>query len=78
MIALVLYPYVYLSARALFRLQGAAIVEAARTLGAGAGSTFCRIVAADGAPGACRRPDARVCSRRSTISAPANISASAR
>ena len=32
--AFVLYPYVYLSVRALFGLQGATIVEAARTLGA--------------------------------------------
>ena len=41
--ALVLYPYVYLSVRALFGLQGAAIVEAARTLGASRRRLFWRI-----------------------------------
>lgn len=41
--ALVLYPYVYLSVRALFGLQGAAIVEAARTLGASRREMFWRI-----------------------------------
>lgn len=41
--ALVLYPYVYLSTRALFGLQGATIVEAARTLGAGQARLFWRI-----------------------------------
>lgn len=41
--AIVLYPYVYLSVRALFGLQGAAIVEAARTLGASPVRRFWRI-----------------------------------
>ncbi len=41
--ALVLYPYVYLSTRALFGLQSASIAEAARTLGAGPGRLFWRI-----------------------------------
>ncbi|CAM5768098.1 ABC transporter permease [Bosea minatitlanensis] len=38
--ALVLYPYVYLSVRALFVVQSAAIIDAARTLGAGRGRLF--------------------------------------
>lgn len=38
--ALVLYPYVYLSVRALFVVQSAAIIDAARTLGAGSGRLF--------------------------------------
>lgn len=41
--AIVLYPYVYLSVRALFGLQAAAIVESARTLGASRGKLFWRI-----------------------------------
>jgi iron(III) transport system permease protein len=41
--AIVLYPYVYLSVRALFGLQGAAMVEAARTLGASSRRLFWRI-----------------------------------
>lgn len=41
--ALVLYPYVYLTTRALFGLQSASIAEAARTLGAGPGRLFWRI-----------------------------------
>lgn len=41
--AIVLYPYVYLSVRALFGLQAAAIVESARTLGAAPGRLFWRI-----------------------------------
>lgn len=41
--AIVLYPYVYLSVRALFGLQGATIVEAARTLGASRARLFWRI-----------------------------------
>jgi iron(III) transport system permease protein len=36
-IALVLYPYVYLSARTMFQFQSAEFAEAAKTLGAGAG-----------------------------------------
>ncbi|PZU88378.1 MAG: iron ABC transporter permease [Chelatococcus sp.] len=39
----VLYPYVYLSARALFGVQSAAIIESARTLGASQGRLFWRI-----------------------------------
>jgi iron(III) transport system permease protein len=42
-IALVLYPYVYLSARAMFQFQSAEFTEAARTLGAGRWTTFWRI-----------------------------------
>lgn len=41
--ALVLYPYVYLSVRALFGLQAAAIVESARTLGASPRRLFWRV-----------------------------------
>jgi len=41
--AIVLYPYVYLSVRALFGLQAATIVESARTLGATRGRLFWRI-----------------------------------
>ncbi len=41
--AIVLYPYVYLSVRALFGLQAATIVEAARTLGASRRRLFWRI-----------------------------------
>ena len=40
---IVLYPYVYLSVRALFGLQSATIVESARTLGAARGALFWRI-----------------------------------
>ena len=42
-IALVLYPYVYLSARTMFQFQSAEYAEAARTLGAGRWTTFWRI-----------------------------------
>ncbi|CAH1681218.1 Iron ABC transporter permease [Hyphomicrobiales bacterium] len=41
--AIVLYPYVYLTTRALFSIQGATIVEAARNLGAMPGRLFWRI-----------------------------------
>jgi iron(III) transport system permease protein len=41
--AIVLFPYVYLSVRALFGLQGATIVESARTLGASRRRLFWRI-----------------------------------
>ncbi|KPF70852.1 iron ABC transporter permease [Bosea sp. AAP35] len=41
--AIVLYPYVYLSVRALFGLQAATIVESARTLGASGNRLFWRI-----------------------------------
>ncbi len=40
---LVLYPYVYLSARTMFQMQGAELAEAARTLGASRWTTFWRI-----------------------------------
>ncbi len=42
-IGLVLYPYVYLSARAMFQLQSAEFAEAARTLGASRWTTFWRV-----------------------------------
>src|SRR5262245_14517357 len=42
-IALVLYPYVYLSARAMFQFQSAEFTEAARTLGAGRLTIFWRV-----------------------------------
>jgi iron(III) transport system permease protein len=42
-IGLVLYPYVYLSARAMFQLQSAEFTEAARTLGAGSWTVFWRV-----------------------------------
>jgi iron(III) transport system permease protein len=42
-IGLVLYPYVYLSARATFQLQSAEFAEAARTLGANRWNVFRRI-----------------------------------
>ncbi|UZF93491.1 ABC transporter permease [Bosea sp. NBC_00550] len=41
--AIVLYPYVYLTTRALFSIQGATIVEAARSLGATPSRLFWRI-----------------------------------
>lgn len=41
---LVLYPYVYLSCRTFFLMQSGAMAAAARTLGAGPGETFRRIV----------------------------------
>lgn len=42
-IGLVLYPYVYLSARATFQVQSAEFAEAARTLGAGRWTVFWRV-----------------------------------
>jgi iron(III) transport system permease protein len=42
-IALVLYPYVYFSARPMFQLQSAEFTEAARTLGAGRWTIFWRV-----------------------------------
>jgi hypothetical protein len=50
--ALVLYPYVYLSARAMFLTQSASMLEVARTLGAGRLGTR-----ADRSP--CRSPGRR-------------------
>lgn len=40
---IVLYPYVYLATRALFLMQAAGCIEAARMLGAGRGRVFARI-----------------------------------
>ncbi len=40
LMGLVLYPYVYLSARAMFATQAAALIEAARTLGVGGMALF--------------------------------------
>ena len=42
-IGLVLYPYVYLSARTMFQFQSAEFAEAARTLGANRWSMFWRV-----------------------------------
>jgi iron(III) transport system permease protein len=42
-IGIVLYPYVYLSARAMFQFQSAEFAEAARTLGANSWSVFWRV-----------------------------------
>ena len=42
-IALVLYPYVYLSARTMFQFQSAEFAEAAKTLGAGRWTVFWQI-----------------------------------
>lgn len=44
LLGLVLYPYVYLTARAMFISQPAHLLEAARTLGYGATGTFFRVV----------------------------------
>ncbi|MBB3769709.1 iron(III) transport system permease protein [Angulomicrobium tetraedrale] len=43
LLGLVLYPYVYLTARAAFLVQGSSVLEASRMLGAGATETFLRI-----------------------------------
>lgn len=43
LLGLVLYPYVYLIARAAFLVQAASVLEAARTLGAGRWESFTRI-----------------------------------
>jgi len=43
LLGLVLYPYVYLPVRAMFSMQAAGVLDAARTLGAGAGRRFCRV-----------------------------------
>ncbi|HMN84638.1 MAG TPA: iron ABC transporter permease [Bauldia sp.] len=43
LLGFVLYPYVYLSTRALFLMQTAGLVEAARTLGAGRTEVFFRV-----------------------------------
>ncbi len=39
----VLYPYVYLTTRAMFLMQSANLIDAARTLGAGRGGVFLRV-----------------------------------
>lgn len=43
LLGFVLYPYVYLSTRALFLMQASGLVDAARTLGAGPGRVFFRV-----------------------------------
>ena len=43
LLGFVLYPYVYLTARAMFTMQSANLVDAARTLGAGRGAVFLRV-----------------------------------
>ncbi len=43
LLGLVLYPYVYLPARALFMMQAAGVLEASRSLGAGPRRTFFRV-----------------------------------
>ncbi len=43
LLGLVLYPYVYLPVRAMFAMQAAGALDAARTLGAGAGRCFYRV-----------------------------------
>jgi iron(III) transport system permease protein len=44
LLGFVLYPYVYLTARALFLMQAASLIEAARTLGAGPAHVFFKVV----------------------------------
>lgn len=43
LLGLVLYPYVYIPARALFTMQAASVLEASRSLGASPGRTFRRV-----------------------------------
>ncbi len=43
LLGLVLYPYVYLTVRAMFALQAASLVEAARSLGVGGAALFVRV-----------------------------------
>lgn len=43
LLGFVLYPYVYITVRAMFMTQAASLVEAARTLGAGRGGVFFRV-----------------------------------
>lgn len=43
LLGLVLYPYVYLPARALFQMQAGGLIDASRTLGAGPWRTFFRV-----------------------------------
>lgn len=51
LLGLVLYPYVYLSTRAMFLLQPANMIEAAQTLGAGRAAVFFRVVLPFARPG---------------------------
>jgi iron(III) transport system permease protein len=44
LLGFVLYPYVYLTTRALFLMQSANLIDAARTLGLGRGAVFLRVV----------------------------------
>ena len=74
-IGVVLYPYVYLAARAMFQTQGSAVRRSrphARRAAVGARAPH---HAAAGAAGDRRRDSRSRCSRRSTTSARANISA---
>ncbi len=75
--ALVLYPYVYLSVRALFGLQAAAIVESARTLGAAPGRLFLARRTAHGPPALAAGLNLALLETLNDIGA-ANISAFAR
>jgi iron(III) transport system permease protein len=43
LLAFVLYPYVYLTARAMFLMQSANLIDVARTLGVGRGGMFLRV-----------------------------------
>lgn len=43
LLGFVLYPYVYLTTRAMFLMQSANLIDAARTLGAGRGAVFLRV-----------------------------------
>lgn len=43
LLGFVLYPYVYLSARAMFLMQAANLIDVARTLGIGRGAVFVRV-----------------------------------
>jgi iron(III) transport system permease protein len=43
LLGFVLYPYVYLTTRALFLMQSANVIDAARTLGLGRGAVFLRV-----------------------------------
>ena len=71
----VLYPYVYLAARAMFQTQGSLFAEAARMLGARPWRLARRITLPLARPAHRGRRLRSRCSRRSTTSAPANISA---
>lgn len=51
LLGLVLYPYVYLSTRAMFLLQPANMIEAAQTLGASRAAVFFRVVLPFARPG---------------------------